>query len=298
MRLLIQETVSWAVRWSGISWLVRHTIARRRASILLYHDPSPETLERHLRYLAERYNFITLSELVDAIREQQWSRLPSRSLVLTFDDAHRRNADLADVLRRYRVVPTIYVCSQLLDTDRHYWFMETDDPEPLKGRANAERLGLLEQVAAYRPTREYPDRQSLSLAEATDMSGTVEFASHTRFHPVLTTCGDDECHEEIVRSKAELEQMLGGPCHHFSYPNGDYGPRELAYVAEAGYASARSTDMGWNSADTDVFRLRILGTTDNASVNRLAADMAGVAGYIARARQGSFNGRHRGVVRT
>ncbi len=293
---VVREIVSFFIRWSGLSLLVRHTVARRKASILLYHDPSPQTLERHLRYLAPRYSFISLTELVDAITEQRMSSLPPRSLVFTFDDAHRRNAELTDVLERYGVVPTIYACSQIVATDRHFWFMETDDPEPLKSQMNTERLARLEHARGFTNVRDYPDRQALSAEEVSRMDGSVEFASHTRFHPVLTTCGDDECGVEIIRSKAELEAILGAPCHHFSYPNGDYGEREIEYVRQAGYASARTVDIGWNDESTDPFRLRILGTADDASVNRLVADLSGLAGWIARARHGSFNGRHPGVA--
>ncbi len=296
---LVREVVSFFIRWAGVALLVRHTIAQRKASILLYHDPAPQTLERHLRYLAARYSFITLSELVDAIGEGRLASLPPRALVVTFDDAHRRNAELTDVLSRYGVVPTIYACSQIVGTDRHFWFTETDDPDSLKGQMNTDRLAHLERAAAYSITREYTaERQALSDAEIARMMGRVEFASHTRFHPVLTMCGDDECAVEVIRSKAELEKILGVPCRHFSYPNGDYGPREIKYAKDAGYASARTVDIGWNDERTDLFRLRILGTSDDASVNRLAADLSGIAGWIARARRGSFDGRHRGVVPT
>jgi peptidoglycan/xylan/chitin deacetylase (PgdA/CDA1 family) len=295
----VREIVAAAIRWSGTALLVRRVVARRRASILLYHDPSPQVLEAHLRYLAPRYNFITLDALVDAIVERRWASLPDRALVLTFDDAHRRNAELADVLIRYGVVPTIYACSQILATDRHFWFFETDDPEPLKPLPHGDRLERLSRSAGFSPSRDYPeDRHAMSVDEVELLRGAVDFASHTRFHPVLTTLGDDECATEIIRSKAELEALLGTPCRHFSYPNGDYGEREVELARKAGYASARSVDIGWADEHSDLFRLPILGTSDTASVTRLAADLSGIPGWIARARRGSYDGRHKGVTDT
>lgn len=295
----LRETVALLIRWSGVALMMRHLVARRRASILLYHDPAPEVLERHLRYLAPRYSFITLDQLVDAIGQGRWDELPDRALVLTFDDAHRRNAELTDVLTRYGVVPTIYACSQIIATDRHFWFLEADDPEPLKPLTHTDRLAHLESATAFAPARAYPqDPHALSREQLDRLRACADFASHTRFHPVLTTCDDDECATEIIRSKAELEALLGEPCRHFSYPNGDYGPREIAFARQAGYASARSVDIGWNDERTDLFRLRILGTGDTASVNRLSADLTGIPGWIARARQGRFDGRHKGVVAT
>jgi peptidoglycan/xylan/chitin deacetylase (PgdA/CDA1 family) len=284
MRVVVRLVCA-AVRWGGLSWLVRNTVARRRASILVYHDPAPELLERHLRYLTARYSLIPLSRLVDAMRAGAWAELPPRPLVLTFDDGHRGNTRLARVLERHGVSATIYLCSQIVDTPRHFWFLDVADPEPLKVLPDGERRA----VTAERDG----ERQALTAAELRRLTSVAEFASHTRSHPVLTMCDDDECRAEIALSRRELEELLGAPCRHFSFPNGDYGPRELRLVREAGYASARTVDLGWNTARTDPFRLKILGTNDDASVSRLAADLAGVAGYLARVRVGRFDGRHR-----
>jgi peptidoglycan/xylan/chitin deacetylase (PgdA/CDA1 family) len=138
----------------------------------------------------------------------------------------------------------------------------------------------------------------LGAADIDRMKAAVDFASHTRFHPVLTTCIDPDCADEIESSKAETEGLIQGPCLDFSYPNGDYGERELALVRRAGYRSGRTVDLGWNEARTDPFRLKVLGTSDVASVNRLAADLAGASGYLARLKDGSFTGRHRPVFRS
>ncbi len=56
----------------------------------------------------------------------------------------------------------------------------------------------------------------------------------------------------------------------------------------ADYRSARTIDVGWNDEKTDPFRLRVLSWTDSSSVNRLAADLTGVAGYLSRLRHGSL----------
>lgn len=292
----ISAIVSALVRWTGLATLIRHTIARNRVSILVYHDPAPEVLEQHLRFLVERYNVIPLSDLVDRLGSETWRDLPSRPLVVTFDDGHRGNAELLDLFRHYGVRPTIYICSQIVGTKRHYWFLEATDPEPLKGLPTDERLAALGN-AGFSVTREYDDPQALSVDEISRLREVVDFAAHTRFHPVLTACSDGECAIEIESAKSEIESVTGAACADFSYPNGDYGPRELALVRRAGYRSARTIDFGWNTKGTDPFRLKVLGTEDDASINRLATDLSGISGYLARVRVGSLNGRHRPVVR-
>ena len=123
--------------------MVRRTIARRRVSILVYHDPDPAVFARHLDYLARRYNFVRLGDVISAQREDRWDALPDRPLVMTFDDAWRGNHALAQLCRRYACPITIYACSQIIDTARHYWWTETADGQALRrsrSRADSRRF--------------------------------------------------------------------------------------------------------------------------------------------------------------
>jgi peptidoglycan/xylan/chitin deacetylase (PgdA/CDA1 family) len=292
----ISAAIAAIVRWTGIGTLVRHTIARRRVSILVYHDPTPEHFERHLKYLSKRYNFVSLGEVVDAMTNDRWSDLPDRSLVLTFDDGHVGNAELAELFARYDARPTVYVCSQLMDTNRHFWFMDVKDPVKFMPLTNGKRVAALQRTG-FSPIEEHDERQALNAEEIGRLNEVVDFAAHTRFHPILPACSDEEAQLEISVSRTETEQLTGQPCLDFSYPNGDYGEREVELVKEAGYRSARTVDLGWNSVSTDPFLLRGLGTSDDASINRLAGDLSGVSGWVARLKVGSLTGRHRPAVR-
>jgi peptidoglycan/xylan/chitin deacetylase (PgdA/CDA1 family) len=231
---------------------------------------------------------------VAAMSSKAWASLPRNGLVVTFDDGLRTNAELADLFRRYDVQPTIFICSQVVATRRHYWFMRADDPQALKPVANSRRLEILGQKG-FSPTREYPHPQALSASDISSMREYVHFESHTRFHPILPTCSDRECHEEIVLSRQEIAALTGRECRHFAYPDGAYTEREIETVKSAGYLSGRTIDVGWNGPSTDPYRLKIIGWRDDASINRLAADLSGIPGYLSRLRRGSLTGRHRGV---
>lgn len=61
---------------------------------------------------------------------------------------------------------------------------------------------------------------------------------HGTEHRVLTQVGEEERREEIFRSKAELEQMLGKELPIFAYSNGRYDEGILNMVQEAGYKAA------------------------------------------------------------
>jgi len=247
---------------------------------LLYHDPAPDLFERHLEYLSRRYRFVTLAQVVEALGDRRrFSELPPNSLVITFDDGLRGNHALLPLFRRYGVVPTIYLCTRIVNSSRHYWFLESGvDVERLKTASNDERVAHLREHAGFTETTEYPEeaRQSLTLAEIEEMKDSVDFQSHSLTHPVLPLTSDEQCREEIFASKEEVESLVGRPCVHFSYPNYDYSERELRLVREAGYRSGRTGDIGWVGPDCDPFRLKLLVMGgDFSSLNVLASHLAG-----------------------
>jgi peptidoglycan/xylan/chitin deacetylase (PgdA/CDA1 family) len=268
------SVLSTGVRRTGVAAVVRRLVARRRVSLLLYHDPEPDTIEKHLDYLASRYTGVTLSDVVDALRNDSWDDLPDYPLVITFDDGWKDNVKSFALCRERGFPATIFACSSIIDTNRHYWWTEANRVEALKPLPTTERLAIL-QGGGFSLDREYPDRQALTKTDLEAVSDTIEVGAHTRFHPVLTACSDEEAWEEIHLSRTEIETITGRPCMHFAYPNGEYGDREAQMLERAGFLSARTLEVGWNTPSTDPYRLRQLGTADDASVNRLAADLAG-----------------------
>ncbi|RIL01575.1 MAG: polysaccharide deacetylase [Proteobacteria bacterium] len=293
LRSLAREAPAQMLRWSGAPWLLRRA-TRRNAAILLYHDPSPAVMDAHLAWLRERYAFTTLDAVVDAIARGDASALPERALVVTLDDGHRGNHALLPVFRRHGVVPTIYLCTQVVGTARRFWFQQPGrDVQPYKRLRNEERIAALARECGFAPERAYPpeERQALCDAEIAEMAPWVDFQPHTRFHPVLTQCSDDEAWREIAGSKRELEERLGRPCRHFSYPNGDYREREVEMARRAGYASARTIDLGWARAGGDLFRLPCFGIADDATIPMLVAQLSGIPGYVRRRLQGQRGGR-------
>ena len=290
-RTTARELAAAALRLSGAPAVVRRIATRQRATIIMYHDPKPATLERHLAYLSKRFQFITLDRLVDALHEQSWEGLPARSLVVTIDDGFRGNRELGEVFRSYNCRPTVFICTGIVGTRRKFWFA-LGDHRQLKALPQRERLQRLRDQLGFEPTREYADEapQALSREDLAEMRSWADLQAHTRFHPILTTCDDAECEDEIVRSREETAALSGAECRHFSFPNGDYTERELALVRRAGYRSARTTDYGWNGPGTDPYRLRVAGVTDDASVNMLAVQLSCLVAYARCALRGRFDG--------
>jgi len=285
---IVKEIFALVIRISGIPFLLRKLYVGEKVTIIVYHDPDAFTLDKHFKYLKENYNFVSLDNLVDAVTSGRWADLPDNSIVVAFDDGHKGNFELLNIFKKYNIRPTIYLCSQMVDTNRHFWWKQErinrkSLVKKLKKQSDNKRLDFLKGKAGYEPDREYLDqeRQALSKDEICGMKDFVDFGSHSRFHPVLTMCDRDKCEEEIVMSKKEVEELVGKECKHFSYPNGDYSRREIDIIKNAGYSSARTVDFGWNKSRIDPFKLKVIEIADDASINWFVSQLSGLTWWLA-----------------
>ena len=286
MRNLLENIVATVVYLLGVPLLVRETLCRHRVAILLYHDPKPAVFLEHVAYLSRHYTFISLDTLVAAIRRNDFSQIPPKSVIITIDDGHVGNIALLPILKAYPVRPTVYVCTQIINTHRHFWFKIAGHTKPEKERlkrvTNVSRLAHLKQMADFDPEKTYPERQALNSTEMQALADIVEFQPHTQFHPILPNCTEATCRQEVLRSKADLETFLGSECSHFSYPNGDYTDREVEVVRAAGFASARTTDIGWNAPDTCPYQLKVIPITDDAGLRVFRSELTTIPQRLRR----------------
>lgn len=282
----------WRVlRWSGLPFLMRHALQGDRATILCYHDPDPATLSRHLAALGTRYHFISLREYLDARRANAVDALPKRALIVTLDDGAAGNSLLLGTFRRHAVVPTIFLTTGIVGTSRAFWWKlvpgGSREAEALKAVPDAERIAAL-AAHGQCETDATAARTALSRAEIEDMSAWVDFQSHTVLHPVLSRCSDERARTEIAGSKAHLESEYGLRVYALAYPNGtpaDFGRREIALAAQAGYECAVTMVPGTNGPHTDPFELRRIAIPDGASCDEVLVRASLVFEYLKRLRR-------------
>lgn len=286
MRNFLKNLVAAFVCLSGMSILIREWVCRKRVAILLYHDPKPTILAKHIAYLSRHYTLIPLNTLVSAIHREDFTQIPPKSVVITIDDGHAGNFELLPIFKQYQIRPTLYVCTQIINTQRHFWFkihaQSKSEKERLKRMANTERLANLKNTADFEPEKTYPDRQALNSAEIKAMTENIDFQPHTQFHPILPRCTEAECQQEILGSKMDLKTLLGVECSHFSYPNGNYTDREIKIVKKVGFQSARTTDIGWNTRHTTPYQLRAIPITDGAGGTLFRAELTTIPQRISR----------------
>jgi peptidoglycan/xylan/chitin deacetylase (PgdA/CDA1 family) len=255
------------IRLSGVPWLVRETLQRRRVTILVYHDPAAATMAVHLAALRRAYNLVSLRDVVAARRAGRLDALPPKSLVVTLDDGHRGNYQLKPVLEGLGVPVTIFLCSE----GGRFWFRDVAAPEAWKRLPDEERLRRLAEEE-----RSGGERHALSAAEIEELRPLVDFQSHTASHPILPQCGSDKAAREIGGSKRDLESRYGLEVYALAYPNGDYSDRDCELARASGYEVALTVDPGFNSARTDPFRLRRIPMDDAGGPDEALVRASGV----------------------
>lgn len=83
----------------------------------------------------------------------------------------------------------------------------------------------------------------------------MDVGSHTQTHANLKELPDEEARQQIVQSKAELEQLLGAEVRHFCYPYGWFQAQHEEMARAAGYVTATSTRRGRVQAGDNPYAL-------------------------------------------
>jgi len=187
-----------------------------------------KSFDRQMRFLkVNNYNVISLEELVGLIKTN--SKIPNKTVVITFDDGHLDNYTNAyPILKKYNLPATMFVIVDYLSSPNFI-------------------------------TKE-------QIKEMSD-SGLVIIGSHTLTEKYLPKIKDEAIlKKEIFESKRKLELILGKPVNCFSYPIGGFNEKIRQMVIDAGYGVAVATSPGLNYPNDDTFaikRVRISESSKN-----------------------------------
>jgi peptidoglycan/xylan/chitin deacetylase (PgdA/CDA1 family) len=278
LRKVFRSGVFALLRLSGLPFLIREFTQHNKVTIIAYHALDAERAETHFAALRKRYSVIALSDFLSTRSDNPTNQLPPKSLIITFDDGHKANHGLASVVQNHRIPITIFLCSGVVGTRRHYWWLHAEnakEAQRLKMLPDEQRVQTL-LARGYTDEREYEERQSLSRDEIEEMKPFVDFQSHTVFHPILPACSDERARREIIESKEALETEYGLKVYALAYPNGDYSDREVELVRQSGYSCGVTLDAGSNDSKTDLFRLRRVALPDDAGINEVIVKTSGL----------------------
>jgi len=278
----MKELIFKIVRLSGLPYIFREIIQKNKVTILLFHNVSKETAELTFNYLAKRYNIIPLNDFIEAIEKNDENKIPKKALIITFDDGDVRNYKILPLVIKNKIPLTIFLCSSIINSNHQFWFKFKDQRisiSKLIRVSNEERLDILSQ-AGFTQDKEYDEPQALQKAHINEMKEYIEMQSHTMTHPSLPACDDNEARKEIFNSKEMLEREYELKIYALSYPHGNYSERDILLLKEAGYKCGITVDFGFNTIETDVFRLKRLSLQDTDDINELIVKASGVWAFL------------------
>lgn len=219
--------------------LHRNAAGQHGPVMLMYHAVLPgggtpawpwavsmQRFREQLDFLATAgYATPTMGELT-AKPAKYWT---GRTVTLSFDDGYADNRAACEELMKRGMRATWFIVSGSIGKPPAW----PDDGRP---------AGRLLNAGELREMRE----------------NGMEIGSHTVNHVRLPDVDDDRLMQELTRSKATLEGLLGSPVNSFAYPYGAWDTRCAEAAKQAGYAAACTTQTGWALRDGDPYQARRL----------------------------------------
>lgn len=180
----------------------------------MYNVP-PAEFAAQLDYLkAEGYTTITLQDFMRVVHGK--GELPSKPIVLTFDDGYADNyKEMLPILEAHNMTAVVYVI-----------------------------------------TNELGKKNYLKLDELKDMQRRgIEIGSHTADHLPLTTLDKTFQRRQIRESKIFLEWSGLATIYSLSYPNGEFNSELEEILREEEYLTAVTGEAGLNTLATNPYEL-------------------------------------------
>lgn len=197
-------------------------------------NTTPYTLEQEVKTLSDAgFTFMTNAELADVLDGK--STLPSKPILLTFDDGYRDfYTDAYPILKKYHAKATQYVIAGFLNRSNHLT------------TAQLQEIGK---------------------------DGLVEIGAHTVHHVWLKGRSLKDVGSEVFQSKVILQKIINKPVVSFAYPFGAFDEQAVQVVKDAGFSSATSTIPGIDQKPEYryfLYRLRPGGRTGQSLLDFLS----------------------------
>ncbi len=224
--------------------------------ILLYHSVSdhsnhdtftvpPALFDEHVRAVSDAgRTALTLSELANVLNGKR--SLPSRPVLVTFDDGFADTRSAVELLLGAGLKATVFVTSGWIGQE-----------------------GMLASTDV---------RELAALSE-------VEVGAHSVTHPRLDELDAAHLANEIVDSRSILEDIAQTPIGSFAYPHGSYDSRTRTAVIDAGFSAAAAVKNALSHTKDDAYALARVTITTSTSSHKLEKLLAGSGAPLAWKRE-------------
>lgn len=191
----------------------------------------PDRFDEEMGILQKKgYTPISLDTMYSALKGN--SSLPSKPIILTFDDGYIDFYTTAyPILKKYNFHATSFI------------------PTGLMGQGYYMSWAQIKEI---------------------DSSGLISFQAHSVNHPNLTALNSDQLKYQLSESKKRLEAELSKPVNFMAYPYGISNENTWNAAQGAGYVGALGTYAGSIESEGNLFdmpRLKVAGgwTTEDFS---------------------------------
>jgi peptidoglycan/xylan/chitin deacetylase (PgdA/CDA1 family) len=283
------------LRWTPTQAMMQRR-RRDRLAVITYHAiRDAATFDRHLDVLGELGSFVSLDDVVASATGQV--PLPSRPILITFDDGHPSVLHTAAPRLNARGIPgVVFLITDLIGTDHLIWTTEVEQlvasggrtsihttadgralVRILKGRPDGVRRHAIDELRATAKD-EQPRVPQLTAPEIARLAQLgMAISSHTMTHPCLPQCPDEVIEREVMGSREVLADLVGEPPLALAYPNGDFDSRSLRAVSSAGYAVAFGFDHRLSPIPpNDPYAISRLSMNARANDNRVRTVVSGL----------------------
>ncbi len=250
---------------SIIYWRSRIKFKENPLAILYYHhvfktknhyhpnDIFVIEFDKQIKFLKKHFNILELSEAIELLKAK---RLPTKALVITFDDGYQDNFTVAaPILKSYDCPATFFISTsgveegylwndkveQLINNTTTSTISENIIGEKTSIKSKYEKISAFQLLLSKLKLLSH-EKRNLQLKKLADELGNVKFkrtmmtkdqvnklhqegftiGAHTHNHTILTAETINNCQQELLNNKNNLETMINEKIKFIAFPNGLY----------------------------------------------------------------------------
>ncbi len=255
-----------------------------------YHPDDIVSIEfdKKIKFLKRHFNILTLTEAIELLKAK---RLPPKALVITFDDGYQDNFTVATpILKKYNCPATFFISTsgvdegclwndkieQLLNNTTKTSISKDIIGESITINNKRDKIRAFQQLLSKLKFLSHKKR-TLQLQKLADELGNVEFTrtmmtteqikilhhdgftigAHTHNHTILTTETIDNCQQELLINKNNLESIISDKIKFIAFPNGlfkrDFNFKHCEITKRMDFVAGFSTNDGGAFSSTNIY---------------------------------------------
>lgn len=217
-----------------------------------------ENFESQMRFLVEAgYNTISLKQYIDFLRG--FDHLPSKPVIVTFDDGYASNYHLAfPVLKELGMKAVIFVVGAwVLDEDVPY------APEMMDFISWSQLKEMVEWGVFEVQSHTFDAHKRVGLGSTLTSRVKKEcgsWESRTEFQERIL--------QDLAKFRTVIEDILSHPVYAIAFPYGRYTAETLEIVRQEEYSLALTTKKGVNIGNVDPFTLKRIDILNKDSLEK------------------------------